>query len=26
LLGVTACQNKGCTQEFWSWEKSEHDL
>ena len=26
LLGVTACQNNGCKQEFWSWEKIEHDL
>ncbi len=26
LLGVIACQNEGCTQEFWSWEKLEHDL
>ena len=26
LIGVTTCENKGCSQEFWSWEKEEHDL
>ena len=26
LIGVTACENEGCEQEFWSWEKAEHEL
>ena len=26
LLGVVVCQNDGCKQEFWSWERSEHEL
>ena len=26
LLGVVVCLNDRCNQEFWSWERSEHEL